>query len=65
MGHFKIAIVFIITFLLTASPSLVQAQKDLSALVKKAVPSVVVINIFDKGGKLKGIGTGFLITLRI
>jgi len=61
MGRFKIAIVFVITFLLTISPSLAQAQKDLSALVKKVTPSVVVINVFDKANKLKGVGTGFFV----
>jgi S1-C subfamily serine protease len=61
-GRFKISIFLVITFLLSISPSLVQAQKDLSALVKKVVPSVVVINVYDIKGKIQSLGTGFSVT---
>jgi len=59
----KIIIIFpVLVCALSVYPSVASAQKDLSALVKKVVPSVVVINVFDKGGKLKGVGTGFFVT---
>jgi TolA-binding protein len=59
----KIIIIFpVLVCALSVYPSVASAQKDLLALVKKVVPSVVVINVFDKGGKLKGVGTGFFVT---
>lgn len=59
---FKIIIILALASVLLIYPTISSAQKDLSALVKKITPSVVVINVFDKGGKLKGVGTGFFIT---
>lgn len=61
MGRTKIITIFVIVFAIIIRYSLAQAQRDLSALVKRVVPSVVVINVFDKDGKLKGSGTGFFI----
>lgn len=61
MGRTKIITIFVIVFAIITHCSLAQAQRDLSALVKRVVPSVVVINVFDKDGKLKGSGTGFFI----
>jgi len=37
------------------------AQTDISDLPKKSVPSVVTVNVFNREGKWRGGGTGFLI----
>jgi S1-C subfamily serine protease len=37
------------------------AQTDISAFAKKAVPSVVTVNVFNREGKWRGGGTGFFI----
>jgi S1-C subfamily serine protease len=42
----------------TSSPGTI---KDLSGLVKKITPSVVVINVFDNENKLMTTGTGFFV----
>jgi hypothetical protein len=61
MGRTKIITIFVIVFSIIIHYSVAQAQRDLSALLKKVTPSVVVINVFDKDGKLKGSGTGFFV----
>lgn len=43
------------------SPTVTYGQNNLSGLVKKVVPSVVAINVFDAQGILKTIGTGFFV----
>jgi tetratricopeptide (TPR) repeat protein len=58
----KIVIIFILASALLVYPTISSAQKDFSALVKKVVPSVAVINVYDIDGKLKNLGTGFFIT---
>lgn len=60
-NYFRIVVMLILAFMLSIHSSITYAQWDLSALVKKVDPAVVVINVFDKGGKLKGIGTGFFV----
>ncbi|MDD1776373.1 MAG: tetratricopeptide repeat protein [Candidatus Methanomethylicus sp.] len=42
-------------------PSAVCAQAEYSALIKKAIPSIVVVNVFNKEGKWRGSGTGFFV----
>ena len=37
------------------------AQADLLSLVKEAIPSVVVVNVFNRDGKWRGSGTGFFV----
>ena len=37
------------------------AQTDISGLAKKAVPSVVTVNVFNREGKWRGGGTGFFV----
>jgi tetratricopeptide (TPR) repeat protein len=44
---------------LTSSPAL--SQGDLPALIKKVVPSIVVILNYDQEGKIRSQGTGFFI----
>ena len=62
MLFFKIVIIFTLASVLLIYPTISSAQKDFSALVKKVVPSVVVINVYDIDGKLKSLGTGFFVT---
>jgi len=59
--HFlMIRIVFLICLTIFSS-SLTIAQEDLTAIVKRISPSVVVILAYDKEGKLYGQGSGFFI----
>ena len=62
MLFFKIVIIFTLASVSLIYPTISSAQKDFSALVKKVVPSVAVINVYDIDGKLKNLGTGFFIT---
>jgi len=62
MGRFRMTAVLVIGFLLIIYDSPAQAQKDLSALVKRVTPSVVVINVYDINGKIQSLGTGFFMT---
>jgi len=48
-------------FLLATYPIPVWARRDLSTLVEKVAPSVVVINVFNKESKWRGSGTGFFL----
>lgn len=60
--YFKITINYLILIsLILVYYTTAHSQKDLSTLVKKVSPSVVLINVFNKDGNLKGIGTGFFI----
>lgn len=61
VNYLRIVVILVLAFIQSIHSSLAHAQKDLSALVKKVAPAVVVINILDKGGELKGIGTGFFV----
>ncbi len=50
-----------LVYFLSAYPTSVWARGDLSALIKKVAPSIVVINVFNKEGKWRGGGTGFFV----
>ena len=54
-------IVWIFLYFFATFPSLVWAREDLSTLVKRASPSVVVINVFNGEGRWRGGGTGFFL----
>ena len=58
---FRISFIGVLIYFLSIYPAPVCAQKDLSALVKKVIPSVVVINVFNREGKWRGGGTGFFV----
>ena len=58
---FKIAIFLLLTNTLIICFASANDQKDLSSLVKKVSPSVVLINTFDRQGKAVGLATGFFI----
>jgi S1-C subfamily serine protease len=54
--HFIFLVIFILSF-----SNFGYTQNDLSELVKKVLPSVVLINTFDDKTGSKGIGTGFFV----
>lgn len=54
-------IVWIFFYFFATFPSPVWAREDLSTLVKKVTPSVVVINVFNGEGRWRGGGTGFFL----
>lgn len=58
---FRISLILVLINLSLIHPSAVCAQGDLSALIKKVIPSVVVINVFNREGKWRGGGTGFFV----
>jgi serine protease Do len=58
---FRINLILALINLSLIHTSAVCAQGDLSALIKKVISSVVVINVFNREGKWRGGGTGFFI----
>jgi S1-C subfamily serine protease len=54
-----ISVMLYVTMSIYCTPAF--AQTDISALAKKAVPSVVTVNVFNREGKWRGGGTGFFI----
>ena len=57
----RMIFVWVFIYFLTTYPTPVWARRDLSTLVEKVAPSVVVINVFNKESKWRGSGTGFFL----
>ena len=58
---FSISFISVSIYCLSFYPAPVCGQSDFSTLVNKIIPSVVVINVFNRDGKWRGGGTGFFV----
>jgi serine protease Do len=58
---FRISLILVLIYFLSTDPPPVCAQKGSSDLVKEAIPSVVVINVFNRDDRWRGNGTGFFV----
>ena len=57
-----ITLLWVLSNLSLTHPSAVCAQGDFPTLTKKVIPSIVVVNVFNREGKWRGSGTGFCVT---